>query len=179
MDATFLNKLRGLNYDELTMAQASEVMGALREAVAKGEAWFEKFSAGFVKTRVKMVQPPIPDEVFLDAAPKVTKHIRQGQSIQKRGRGRPRKVVPEIVSPTRQVRGGAPSDRDHSPPGASPADDHPPIGVLQGSYVSTTGPDPNRAYSLPATHPRAGGAAPPATGDADFAAVEAGKVRFQ
>jgi hypothetical protein len=194
MDATFLKILHELDYDTLTMAQASEVMGALREAVGKGEAWFAKFSAGFVNG-AKMLQPPIPDVAFLDAAPKAIQARRGGKKtlkraqpknvievpLVKRGRGRPRKVVPEVVK-----RGGETATRvahNHENAGSSPApatpDDHPPIGVLQGSYVSQTGPDPNRGYSLPPTHPRATGAVLPAAADPDFAAAEAGKVRFQ
>lgn len=198
MDATFLKILRELEWDSLTISQAGEVMTALREAVAKGEAWFQKFSAGFVNGNTTKFTPH-PIQAALASAKKVKvilgarrgggrktlKRAPQPRNVievppVKRGRGRPRKVMPEIAG-VEQGRLARPitSKSAGSTPAPATADDHPPIGVLQGSYVSTTGPDPNRAYSLPPTHPRATGAALPASADPDFAAVEAGKVRFQ
>ena len=187
MDATFLNILRGLEWDTLTISQASEVMGALRDAVRKGEEWYRQFSAGFVDgmasplTSTKIAPMVTPMGVM---APPTAQKPRKAIAapVVKRGRGRPRKVVPGVVK-----RGGEKATRlahnqqngGSNPPPATP-NDHPPVGILAGSYVSTTGPDPNRSYSLPAAHPRAGGGvAAPTTTDPDFAAVEAGKVRFQ
>jgi hypothetical protein len=80
----------------------------------------------------------------------------------KRGRGRPKKVSPP---PTDR------KDVDASP--------HPPVGILQGAYVSHDGPDPSRPYTLPVGHPRAnGGSGVPVSGDPDFVAASQRKPEF-
>lgn len=55
---------------------------------------------------------------------------------------------------------------------------HPPVGILQESYVSNA-PDPSVPWTLPPGHPRAnGGTGVPVVGDDDFAAMSSGKVEF-
>lgn len=143
-----VKQIREIPWNTLNAEQAREVFAALRVGVEQGAAWFAKFAQAF--------------GVEAASAPMVRRTVQDFDNTgisPKRGRGRPKKEPPP-----------------HIEDGAVVA--HPPVGILQGAYVSTDGPDPRQSYSLPVGHPRANGGMGVPTADPDFAMASRVKPEF-